>query len=211
MALFQADPHHGNVVFNFRGQPLKDLSAFAQGYHLAGRALAQRMSNSSGYADYEGYPILFLYRHALELYIKAIIYTGAKYVGLISDNKIDYEHFFRRHRLSKFLPALEVIWKHMNWDWDFGFDGMTNFEDFANFITEVESVDPDSFSFRYPVMTNLKSTLPHHFVVNVISYAREMEPILDCLSGAVTGIDHDWQNACEIIYEAEQIIRDALE
>ena len=76
---------HGNVVFNFQGSPVGDLSAFAHGYHEAAKVLAERLHAAAGYADYEGYPILFLYRHALELYLKAVVYRGAMLLHLVSE------------------------------------------------------------------------------------------------------------------------------
>ncbi len=60
---------HGNVVFNWRGNPIDDLVAYANGYRLAARSLAASFREQGAYADYEGYPILFLCRHAIELFL----------------------------------------------------------------------------------------------------------------------------------------------
>ena len=64
---FKSDSVHGNVVLNFSRSLVCDLCAFAQGYHSAGKRLAEQMRSSRGYHEYDGYPIVFLYRHALEL------------------------------------------------------------------------------------------------------------------------------------------------
>ncbi len=47
---------HGNVVLNIWGRAVDDLSAFARGYHQAGKALVKKLADARGYADYEGYP-----------------------------------------------------------------------------------------------------------------------------------------------------------
>jgi hypothetical protein len=68
--IFLSEHFHGNVVFNFTVRPIRDLTAFALGYREAGQTLAAKMAAARGYADYDGYPILYLYRHALlELYL----------------------------------------------------------------------------------------------------------------------------------------------
>lgn len=54
------------------------------GYREAGKVLADRIAAANGYADYDGYPILYLYRHSLELHLKAIVYHGAALLGLIA-------------------------------------------------------------------------------------------------------------------------------
>ena len=50
---------HGNVVFNFHRDAANDLSAFARGYHAAGKNLRKNLEALVGYRDYDGYPILF--------------------------------------------------------------------------------------------------------------------------------------------------------
>jgi len=57
--IFQPKNLHGNVVLNFRRNPINDLVAFAEGYHHAGKRLAEQLEASPNYADYDGYPILF--------------------------------------------------------------------------------------------------------------------------------------------------------
>ena len=86
---FKSQHPHGNIVFNFRGSAIDDLVEFGHGYHIAGKKLIEDLENKKSYADYDGYPILFLYRHALELYFKAIVYKGANLLNLISKTKVN--------------------------------------------------------------------------------------------------------------------------
>jgi hypothetical protein len=178
---------HGNVVFNFRGRAINDLSAFAAGYHEAGKTLVSKMESTAGYRDYEGYPILFLYRHALELYLKAIVYRGAQLLGLISDEKANTEKLLTSHKLTRLLPTIEAIFRAVEWEWDFELFGLRSFDDFADLIKEIEKIDPQSYCFRYPVNTAGEAALPQHFVVNVVTFGKKMDSVLELLSGAVTG------------------------
>jgi hypothetical protein len=74
----------------------------------------------------------------------------------------------------------------------------------------MDSIDRDSFSFRYPVTKSLSSALPKHFAFNVFYFADYLDPILDCLDGAMTGIEERWDDAAAIVFEAQRIIRDIL-
>lgn len=190
---------HGNIVFNFQGNAVDDLRAFAKGYHQAGRVLAKKLAAAPGYADYEGYPILFLYRHALELYLKTVVYRGAMLLRLISEQNIDTGRLFTRHELVLLLPHVRAIWKVQNW----GFEGteLTSFDDFEELIRSLDQVDPQSYSFRYPINRTGEAQLPPHFVVNVVSFANRMDDLLYVLEGATIGLTEEFQLEAEARYE----------
>jgi hypothetical protein len=200
---FIPNHHHGNVVFNFTARPIDDLTAFALGYRKSGRSLATNIAASHGYADYDGYPILFLYRHALELYLKAVVYRGARLIGLVSQKTIDTNRLFERHDLSRLLPAIRAIFSQMGWD--FEGSGLDSFDDFSDLIQSIDSIDPDSSAFRYPVNRTGAASLPQHFVVNVVEFSFSMERLLNFLEGAAIGINENWQAEAEATYELQQL------
>ncbi len=203
---FNAAHVHGNVVFNFTRRPIDDLGAFALGYREAANILAQRMAAARGYADYDGYPILFMYRHALELSLKAIVYRGAKLVGLISEEHIDVKQLFERHDLTRLLPAIKSIFDQLGSD--FEGSGLESYDDFADLIRSIDSIDSGSYTFRYPIDRTGEANLPHHFVVNVLEFAQGMDTLLQFLDGAKTAIDEQWQAEQEAHHELEQLAAD---
>jgi hypothetical protein len=205
---FRSSNVHGNVVFNFNRTPIDDLSAFAQGYHNAGKKLADQIAAARGYPDYDGYPILFLYRHALELYLKAIIYRGAMLLKLVSNTTIDAERLMTKHELTVFLPAIRAIFEAQEWNWEFDVSGLETFDDFCDLVKEIERIDPRSYSFRYPTSKKGTAALEHHFVINVLSFARNMDGVLELLSGAVTGLDESWDKAASIQYFIQELFRE---
>jgi hypothetical protein len=208
-SFFEPLPTLGNVVFNFRGRAINDLRAFVAGYHEAGKALIDQMLSTAGYRDYEGYPILFLYRHGLELYLKAIVYRGAQLAGVISDKQFDTEKLWSRHELTPLLPHVESIFKCLGWEWDFEVSGLKSFDDFATLIKAIEGLDPRSYCFRYPVNTKGEAALPKHFIVNVISFGRKMDPVLELLDAAVTGLEEEWQATAEALYNLREFFCDS--
>lgn len=65
-----------SFVISFTNDPKGDFSAFAKGYTLAANRLAASLLEAPRFPDYEAYPVVFLYRQALELSLKHIIYGG---------------------------------------------------------------------------------------------------------------------------------------
>ena len=77
--------------FGWRKSPRNEFGVFAKGYHQAARSLSNILLGKPRFSDYEAYPIVFLFRHALELNLKNIIYKGALLSGFrrMEDNEQD--------------------------------------------------------------------------------------------------------------------------
>src|SRR5271154_5716323 len=67
-----------NFVISFTNDPMGDFAAFAKGYKRAANRLARSLLRAPRFPDYDAYPVVFLYRHALELSLKHIVYAGAQ-------------------------------------------------------------------------------------------------------------------------------------
>jgi hypothetical protein len=160
-----------------------------------------------GYRDYEGYPILFLYRHSLELYIKAIIYKGTNLLWLKNRTKYNRNCLWENHHLSDFLPILKKIFEATIDEWQGEPDGFRSFDDFARLVKGIEDVDPNSYCFRYPVNRKGKPAHEEHLLVNVIHFAKKMDPVLDMLDAAVTYIDETWQLSAEVEYFLQELFK----
>jgi len=201
---------HGNVVFNFQGdhisRQIDDLAAFAVGYHEQGKALVAQFGQDGGYADYEGYPILFLYRHALELFMKAVVYRGADVLGLVHDKEIDTTKLFYKHDLSPLLPHVRAIWEAQ--DWDFEGTGLESFADFEDLVRSIDSIDAGSYAFRYPMNKSGQAHLPHHFVINIFDFARGLNGLLDTLHGAVSVLKEEFQLEAEQRYRLQEFVEE---
>lgn len=78
----------GNVVLNFTGAPKRELALIGNEYFDAAKVLIERLAQKAGYSDLEAYPIVFLYRHALELYFKAVLSLGNDLSGLLGTSAL---------------------------------------------------------------------------------------------------------------------------
>ncbi len=116
--LFQFGPGFGNAVLNIGHSTLDQFDLYAHAFYVAGQTLAEKMLSSSGYNDLDACPIVFLYRHALELYLKSLIVTGTKIRQLQGNEQPSHEQLLRSHRLVSFLPTIRNIFTEVGWDWD---------------------------------------------------------------------------------------------
>jgi hypothetical protein len=201
--VFQSSNLHGNVVLNFRHNAIDDLAAFARGYHQSGKRLAAMLASSSGYSDFDGYPILFLYRHALELYMKTIVYRGAQLLHLLDIERTSTSKLFNSHRLSLLLPGVKAVFERIEETWETETAGIRNFNEFEELVRGIEELDPESYSFRYPTNTKGQAALNHHTLVNAVGFSGNMDPILDLLDGAVTGLYEAFDSAAEAHIESD--------
>jgi hypothetical protein len=195
----------GNVVFNFRGDPINGLVPFAMGYHEAARTLSKPFKGN-GYAEYNGYPVLFLYRHALELYLKAVVYHGAQLMTLINEKDFDHPDIFRNHRLPRLVPVVREIFKAMNWS--FANTKIGSFDAFEELIGQLDSIDAESFTFRYPTNTKGEAATERHLTVNVWIFAQIMDEVLGYLYGATELLDERFQSTAEARYEMQRLMAD---
>ena len=82
------------------------------------------------------YPIVFSYRHSLELALKQLLEEHGEHVG--------HKQEFRDHRLERIWPRCREVIEHFNPRSD-----PTPLDVIANLVAEFADVDPGSYSFRY--------------------------------------------------------------
>lgn len=187
--LFKPARRHGNVVLNFRRAPRAEFGPYGEAFWRSASDLAKKLASSQGYRDTDACPIVFLYRHALELYMKAIVISGRKLVRL-SGRDVDVDAL-GDHPLTPLVPTARAIFAEMRWSWerDAGQVEMV--------LKELDRLDPHSFTFRYPTNKKGKGHVPHHFGFNVLEFADRAESALRLLDGALTGIEEALGSAAE--------------
>ena len=195
---------HGNVVLNFVGSPKTEFGAFAGAFWRAGRSLAKSLATSHGYHDLDACPIVFLYRHALELYLKAIVLLGQDVVALAGKKLPLAPRALARHELTPLLEPTRYIFRHLDWKWKTDVDGVKTFRDFQALVRDIDRLDGGSFTFRYPIDTKGKSPVFHHFVFNVLEFAQEVEGAVGPLDGALTGLEELWDQQASDAYARQK-------
>lgn len=115
--LFKSHPEYvrDSVVLNWHGQPVEEFGLYAEAYHKAGMRLVLDYGTTGAVRDIEATPILFLYRHAFELYLKAFVLVGSKLLVLNGKRGMEQEKIFRTHKLSTFIPYFGAIIREVGW------------------------------------------------------------------------------------------------
>jgi len=171
-------------VLNFNHRAWDEFDFYGQAFRRAAGTAAERMLSSSGYNDLDACPIIFLYRHALELHLKAIGRIGQTILSLSEATQEITEKNLLGHKLAGFYPVLRKVFNHVGWDWELNVEGMQSFEELEELLTDFDRIDEGSYTFRYPLDTKGKDSVTHHFVVNIPTFCEKMDELLNALEGA---------------------------
>lgn len=177
-----------NACLNWYHDPTE---IYIVGYKEAGDSLINSVADRSGTADSLIFPVVFLYRHYIELRLKALLHDGHRL--------LDQEHKEKpEHQLSNLWPKVRNILVEL---WPDG-----NKDDLAAFdslIDQFERVDPRSTTFRYPKEFNeqksLKIDSPRVNLRNLKEVVGAMANILEGSASAISeyqGYKDDMHNDC---------------
>jgi hypothetical protein len=114
-SLFRTGHSYGNVVMNFQDAASSEFGVYARAFHTAGQALFERMFDKSSYNSLEGCPIIFLYRHAFELYLKAIVLHGEVILQMNGKTLLTNRSLLQKHSLLPFFPLLKQTFDAVGW------------------------------------------------------------------------------------------------
>jgi hypothetical protein len=177
VTLFVAGPRPDdhNACLNFGWA---EWGGYALGYRRAALLAVQHVIATDTDHDTLVYPIVYLYRHAIELYLKEVIQRGRRLLDLP-------ENFRATHDLQPLYDAARKIAEQVMGgkvpDWLFAMDRQ---------MAELARVDATSMTFRYPVERDGSQSAPSPFDrFSLRHFAECAECLCDVLDGWTTGID----------------------
>jgi hypothetical protein len=185
--LFTVGNHQGNVVLNYFGHPINQFALIASSYAEAATVLRKKFE-AERHIDFDAYPIVFLYRHALELYLKAVLLLGNQLAVTSSNTKLHTDDIFTSHSLSDNLPVVKEIFAEVGWGDDYPHMGLED-ASFEAIVKEFDELDRGSYTFRYTVKKDGTASIEEHFAFSISDFAAIMERILSNLSGACIGLE----------------------
>jgi hypothetical protein len=201
----------GRVVLNWSKDPIRDLEMMAEKYqemaHDRVELLKAQRGGIRGSDSFEAYPIVFLYRQAFELTLKAIIFTGKMAIEDFGWEPMATEKIMR-HPLSPLFEEVTRIFFSISGDnaadaWDFKEPGLRTEDDFKAIVAEFDLVDRGSYTFRYSVKTDGKTpSLERGFEFDLFAFAEKMDRIIPALAGAPEWIRENLEWRAEMRYEA---------
>jgi hypothetical protein len=203
--------NRGRVILNWSGDPLRDLDRVAESYHsVACDRLQVLQSNRPDglYAgdEFEAYPIVFLYRQAFELSLKAVIFAGADLLLDEGEEPMPLKALMK-HDLMPLFEEASRIFERMGWDnvWELGEPGLRTRASLEKVVREFDYFDRGSYTFRYTMKTDgTTSSLGRGFEFDLFIFAEIMERILARLAYVPTVIREEMQGRWEAADEAQQ-------
>jgi hypothetical protein len=193
-----------NVSFDMMGSPREHFAMYAEGFHTGARALVARLATGPLFTMFEACPIIFLYRHALELYLKAIAIWGRDLLDLAGVSCPDPGKALTNHPLRDLMPTMEAVVRALGWDWDLGTDSLRTKQDFDALLNELDRVDPKSYAFRYPVDKKGNASLPEGYTLRFPEFVRRLDDLLQALDGMATELEYRLEEAREAAYQHQQ-------
>jgi hypothetical protein len=191
---------HGTVVLNWHGTPEREFSYFAEAFHLVAQDAAAALRQDPHFGldgipidDFRAYPVVFLYRHALELYMKAVILVGSPMLRIKGMACVDRRALLKTHSLDKLRQDLEQVFEAYEWEWDLGAPHFRSLEDFRKTVAELHAVDAGSYAFRYPLDTKGDASLTAHFRFNLFEFCEVLDSLFPVLEGAAIGAYEELQ------------------
>jgi hypothetical protein len=157
---------------------------YASGYKLAGDSLIEEHAGASSF-NVLIYPIVFLYRHYIELRLKQISIYGNEYFEepIITD-KEKKEILFKEHKLDKLWELSRKVIEKL-----FPEEREEKLSSMKKLIDIFIEMDKRSFSFRYPIDT---SGNPNHLdkrnfisVIRLKKIVNELGSYLDGTAGCI--------------------------
>lgn len=178
--------------------PIEQFAPYAEAFHAAGKRLVGHLGEDPILRDRDALPIVFMYRHALELYLKAIIHVGAKLIRVGGKPQLDWRALVTTHRLADFRDPLDRIWKEVDWEWDLDIDRLRSKAALDLLLNEFDSIDQQSDRFRYPIDKKGNAALPEDFSFCLEDFASRMDQLLEYFDGTVTGLEQELSNREEM-------------
>ncbi len=175
--------HHGTVVLNWVGTPEREFTWYGEAFHEAGKALVEQLKNDPRFGldgpppdSFKAVPVVYMYRHAMELYLKGVILAGAEILPLRGGAGLDLKALSNTHSLPRLLQDVERIFEAFQWEWDFKLLLFRSLADFRSAIGELDGVDAQSFAFRYPTQKDGRSpALKSHFRFNLFEFCEVLD------------------------------------
>ena len=194
-----------NFVISFSSNPQQDFGKFAEGYRNAAKLLAENLLSKVHIGDNEAYPVVFLYRHAFELYLKDYFYWIVL-IRFFSNLTTLWPKFVTQHQLT---PIAKYILDAVSQLFPNDLDVIKKAKNFYDTALEFDQIDPNSFGYRYPTDKNGNYSTPHHQIVNLGSFYEHMEEVMGELEIFDFGLNVEADNR-QISYELIEEVKKYL-
>lgn len=152
-------------------------------------------------SNYAGFPVVYNYRHAFELYLKGMLVAAEPALTFAhGEAGINERVFSGGHSFRKLFPEIERAFKRLDIHFDFGIEGLRTKKDFQALLDDL-----DYLEVRFPIDTKRQPAMGDTFVrFNLFEFAEKMDTILETMDGYMSWVDDEAQGRCEMAQAARE-------
>ena len=184
-------------ILDWRNVPEQEFFLYARAFHVAAKKMALALEPDPGpFTSFAVCPVVFIYRHALELHLKALILgDGSNFLA----TKPDRMSVYKTHSVSWLSQFVCQIVTTLNWEKEFRCEGIETLADFKTFVEDVNSINPGPYSFRYPASTETQDSVENNSTFNVREFGRKMDALLELLDSTADALAATWDTQSEAV------------
>jgi hypothetical protein len=169
-----------NTALDRHSVPQEDLYFVAQAVHKAAKTLAGTLQlGVNPLGEFDAYPVLVLYRHAIELFLKTIVLCEG---GNFLLNKADPISVGKTRSVSWLAQFVVLIVKALGWEEQFRCEGVEDLARFRAVVEEVNGIDVGHGMFQVP--GDLVTILPE--------FLRRLDALLELLDSTADALAAEW-------------------
>jgi len=195
--LVMSNPEQNTCIQDWHNVPEEEFFLYARAFRAAAKTMALAVELVPGpITKFAACPVVFMYRHALELHLKALILgDGSNFLA----TKPDRMSVSKTHSVSWLAQFVCQIVTTLNWQKEFRCEGIETLAEFKAFVEDVNSVDPGPCSFRYPASAEAQDSVENDSTFNVREFARRMDALLQLLDSTADALAATWDMQSEAV------------
>ena len=195
--LFKPGNVHGNAHVGYVSTIPGATSNYASCYRNAALHLTEQIENSYGYNDHDACPIVFLFRHSIELYLKSVILSYINFLAFaeVNTDKVSkIKKTLKTHKLNELLKHVEDAFLY--------FYNELPPEDLLNLI---DTMDITICSIRRNFATD-NAEISKNDMERLQNYTAEIDPLLGSSIRP-----NKWRDFLQLLYSDQKDSFDSIE
>ncbi len=158
---------------------------YAKAYAGAAATLASSLLERGLPSYYETFPVIFLYRHALELHLKNIVYTVTRLLGGEMLSEMD-KKLLNEHPLA---PVAEKAMSLLRTAFPDDKRLHKCFRQLLEMSRTLDKIDRSSFNYRYPIDKHGNPTLDFSRAKDLATFSQRLNDIIIVFETIRLGVD----------------------
>ena len=171
-----------------------EIHLYARSLQRAAKSLVETVEpEQSAETVWDVCPIIWLYRQALELHLKALVGEGCNFLK----SKTDPISVYRTHSLRWLAQIVCQVIKAVRWETDFVCEGVSSLTEFSALVNEIESLDAVSCVVHFASGRDHGSAEQTFQKISAVQFAMKLDALLELLDVTADALAATWDQRAE--------------